>query len=88
MEDRIVLSGIRRVANLLRQEQPIFCYGTDLEIAEWSMFYVLGHQDYGLDSEVLDGEATIESLEKAYEKGWAAIINDGKLLGFRKEKSL
>lgn len=33
-------------------------------------------------------EQTIEDIEKRYEEGWSAIINDGKLLGFRNEKTL
>lgn len=31
---------------------------------------------------------TIEDCEKAYEDGYVAVINDGKFLGFVKEKTL
>jgi hypothetical protein len=36
--------------------------------------------------DIIAGEPTIEKLESAYEHGYAAIINDGKLMGFTKEK--
>lgn len=33
------------------------------------------------------GESSIEYLEEAYKRGYAAIIHDGHLLGFKKEKA-
>lgn len=32
--------------------------------------------------------ASIEFLERMYEQGYSAVINDGKLLGFQKENAL
>lgn len=30
---------------------------------------------------------SLEYIEQAYEKGWAAIVHDGRLVGFEKEKT-
>ena len=39
------------------------------------------------DEEYEQKYGTIEYCEEAYKRGFSAIINDGKLLGFRREKS-
>ena len=33
-------------------------------------------------------ECTMEDLQKAYENGYKAVLNDGKLLGFKHEKKI
>ena len=88
MEDKVIMKGIERIAELLRQEKPTICCGTSLEIAKFAMFYFAEMNDLSTVSVVIDGTANIKSLEEAYEKGYAAIINDGKLLGFKYEKKV
>ena len=75
-----------RLADLLRQVEPQFCNGSTEEIAAYTMFYYAGRLGLSLGAEPLELERpTLENVEKAYKKGWVAVINDGKLLGFKKE---
>ena len=37
---------------------------------------------------IKDSVTTLADVESAYEEGWCAVINDGKLLGYQKEKPL
>ena len=76
---------IDRIIELFRQEFP----EKMSEIAD-SMLEVF--EENGIEIFPLEvGEAeygTVEYLEKAQEKGWSAIFNDSKIIGFRKEKTL
>lgn len=55
-----------------------------------SIYYLQKHDlRLGMDYfAIRDTDVTLADLEIAYEEGWCAIINDGKLLGYRKEKPL
>lgn len=43
---------------------------------------------YPIMAENKERSNTIAYCEESYEQGYSAIINDGKLLGFRKESAL
>lgn len=76
---------IDRIIELFRQEFP----EKMSEIAD-SMLEVF--EENGIEIFPLEvGEAeygSLEYVEKAQEKGFSAIVHDGKILGFRKEKTL
>ncbi len=78
------MSLTNRIMNLLRQERRHLFVGED-SISAKTIFTTLvlcylSHLGY----EVPSGETTIEYVERMYEKGYEAIINDGKFLGFKK----
>ena len=80
----------KRVANILKQEHPYTFSGTPRQIAErclldvfWRSGYELPENFY-IDDEVL----SIENVEHIYDRGYAAVINDGKLIAFKKENVL
>ena len=74
------------LAELMRDAEPILYRGwTVEEIAIDCIARRLEKLGFG-EHDLF--EYTIEDLENLYKKGWAAVIHDGKLLGFRKEKSL
>ena len=85
----ITLKIIKEIAGFLRQVSPRIFWGSDLEIAQKAMFQYLGYKGYDLPTilEVLGKPYTVQSLEEMYEKGYSAIINDGKLVGFVREKA-
>lgn len=89
-EEKITMDGISLVAGLLRQVDPEFCNGSDLEVAKYTMFCYMTRFGYRLPSGVITPgkEVTLEDVERAYEDGYSAIINDGKLLGFNTERAL
>ena len=80
------------LAEIMRDAEPDMFKGYSSEdIATCCMFYSMNKlgYEYWIDIPGYEyREPTIEYLEKAYEMGYAAIIHDGKLLGFRKEKVL
>lgn len=85
------MKRIDRLAEILREAKPTLFIGNTEDIASFCMYLMT--QKYGVEEWVdIPGyeyeEPTIEYLEKAYEMGYAAIIHDGKFLGFRKEKVL
>lgn len=85
------MKRIDRLAEILREVRPTLFIGNTEDIASLCMYLMT--QKYGVE-EWVDipgyeyGVPTIEYLEKVYEMGYAAIIHDGMLLGFRKEKVL
>ena len=79
----------KKAANILQQEHPLSFNGTPLEIAERCLIYVFLKSGYEISEHLLedDEEPNIEFCEKVYEQGFAAIINDGVLLGFKNENA-
>ena len=79
-----------RIANILRQEFPRVYDGTTEEIAEKCLFETFWRCGYELPEFFLNygEEISAEFVERVHEKGYAAIVNDGKLLGFKKENAL
>ena len=79
-----------RIANMLRQAYPRVYDGTTEDIAEKCLFETFWRCGFELPEFFLKygEEINIEFVERVYEKGYSAIINDGKLLGFRKENAL
>lgn len=79
----------KKAANILQQEHPLAFNGTPLKIAERCLLYVLWKSGYEIAENLLedDEEPNIEFCEKVYEQGFAAIINDGVLLGFKNENA-
>ena len=73
------------VAALIRQERPhMTMYGeTKEELFECMAGVYLHARGYDLPEDA----ATIEDLERKKEKGYGALINDGKLIGFIYEKT-
>lgn len=80
------------LAEILREAEPkIFCSYEPIDIARYCMFYVMCK--WGFERWIrIDGyeydECSIEYLEKVYEKGYSAIVHDGKVIGYKKEKAL
>ena len=86
--------GIKEAVELIRREgryapdgidETIICFVLDLYLATMrpSKRYVTPTFVFE------DKEPTIEDVEKfCKEKGWEAIVNDGKLIGFQKENVL
>lgn len=81
--------------NLLRQEEPT--HMTEASNAdEFAHILVYEFKDalnrldialYPLCVKKMESaHNTVAYVEEAYAEGWSAIINDGKLLGFRNEK--
>lgn len=78
-----------KLAELLR-EAGMFTGLTPMDIAKYCLHYVMciwGYEEHINVPGYEWGESSIEYLEEVYKKGYAAIIHDGKLLGFRKEKT-
>lgn len=75
----------KSLAELIRHERPACgSYEStdhDLFVTAASLYLIMRFGVY-----LAKDEKTVEDLEKKYEEGYAAIINDGKLLGFRDEK--
>jgi hypothetical protein len=82
---------MEEMAELLREAEPkMFAGYRTYMIARYCMFYMMCK--WGLTQHVdiegfEDGESSIEYLEEAYKRGWAAVLHDGKLIGFRKERT-
>ena len=75
---------------LIRQEYPECLSGISGEdrFKELTNFAVANNLFVFANDPRYGEPITEEYLERSYEQGWSAIINDGKLLGFRKEKAL
>lgn len=75
----------KSLAELIRHERPACGHDQstdhDLFVTAAAVYLMVRFGVY-----LPEGEKTVEDLEKKYEDGYAAIINDGKLLGFRDEK--
>lgn len=88
IDDSVARTVIKNVAGFLRQVNPHYCNGSDLQIAQFTMISYLDRRGYELPSllPILTGKnACIEALEEMHERGLCAIINDGKLIGFKRE---
>lgn len=72
------------IMRLLRQERRHLFVGEDSVSAKTIFTTLVLCYLSRLGYEVPSGETTIEDVERMYEKGYEAIINDGKLLGFKK----
>ena len=78
------MSLTNRIMSLLRQERRHLFVGEE-SISAKTIFTALVLCYLSLIGyEVPTEETTIEYVERMYEKGYEAIINDGKLLGFKK----
>lgn len=89
IDDNVTRKIIKNLAGFLRQVYPHYCNGSDLQIAQFTMISYIDRRGYELPSllPILTGKnACIEALEEMYERGFSAIINDGKLVGFVIEK--
>ena len=85
--------GIKEAVELIRREdrfapdsidETIICFVLDLYLSK-----MRPHTRYVTPTFVFeDKEPTFEDVEKYCVDGWEAIINDGKLLGFKKESAL
>lgn len=88
--DSVPVKILKECAEFLRQTEPRFFNGTDLDVAVSAMFYTISRKDYELPIllDCFEKPYTIQSLEEMYEEhGCCAIINDGKLIGFVREKA-
>ena len=80
---------IKQATKLIRQLSPDFCPRRDPEIIAMVLYQYLDKIGAELIGPVYDERAlhpTVEYIEECYEIGYAAVINDGKLLGFIREK--
>lgn len=80
----------KRMTDVLKQTFPFVYRGTPEEIAESCIFEVFWRNGFDIPEYFIHhGEViSIETVERIYENGFAAIINDGKLIAFRKENVL
>lgn len=78
------MSLTNRIMSLLRQERRHLFIGEDSISAKTIFTTLVLCYLSRLGYEVPTEETTIEYVERMYEKGYEAIINDGKLLGFKK----
>jgi len=89
--DSVTVKVLKKCAEFLRQTEPRFFNGTDLDVAVTAMFRAMCAHGCDLPTllDLYEKPYTIQSLEEMYEEhGYCAIINDGKLIGFQREKTL
>lgn len=89
--DSVTVKVLKKCADFLRQTEPRIFKGTDLDVAVTAMFSAMCGHGCELPTllELYEMPYTIQSLEEMYEKyGYCAIINDGKLMGFKIERTL
>lgn len=73
--------------NVLRQVNPEIWYGTIEDIISYALYRAVHEEGFELTTELYrlrGAEWTIESIERAYDLGYDAVINDGKLIAFKK----
>lgn len=74
--------------NVLRQVNPEIWYGTIEDIISYALYSAVHEEGVELTTDLnrlrTGDEWTIESIERAYDLGYDAIINDGQLIGFKK----
>lgn len=77
-----------RIANVLRLAYPTVYDGTTEEIAEKCLYETFWRCGFELPENFLEygEEINVEFIERVCKRGYSAIINDGKMLGFRREK--
>lgn len=82
--------AIRQLIKLCKQDKPQFFAETTTDEEVLNCFVYAFCAQHNLFNYIPDEEVklldkyTIEDCERAYENGWEAVINDGKLLGFKK----
>ena len=78
----------KRAAKLLQNEYSEVFYGSQNKIVDCCVFFILWELGLELPEHLrpLKNVPSIDFCEQLYERGYEAIINDGKLLGFRRIK--
>lgn len=78
----------KRVAKLLQNEYPEVFRSSQNKIVDSCVFFILWELGLELPEHLrpLKTVPSIDLCEQLYERGYEAIINDGKLLGFRRIK--
>lgn len=74
---------------MLRQAKPNIYNGTDEQIINYLLFMAcedikLVHPIQFYDENDHEGYMTIEYCEKAYDLGYDTVINDGKVIAFKR----